>query len=126
MLTINHIKQHNNYLILNIKYLLLDNKANPNTRNKRQFTALMYAVMNSKVVNLLLAQNADVNALTIFGESALYWACFFRNIKVIKILLKVGINLNKKKMKVEEHHCTLPVIWVICKWLNSLFRQKLI
>ena len=77
--------------------LLLDNKADPNIPNKLQFTASMYAVMNSKVVSLLLAHNADVNALTICGESALYWACRFGNIKVIKMLLKVGVNLINQK-----------------------------
>ena len=77
--------------------LLLDKKADPNIQNELQFTALMYAVMNSKIVSLLLAENADVNALTIRGESALFWACRFGNIKVIKILLNVGINLINKK-----------------------------
>ena len=77
--------------------LLLDNKADPNIANEWQFTALMFAIMNSKVVSLLLAKNADVNALTIHGESALFWACRFGNIKVIKMLLKVGMNLINKK-----------------------------
>ena len=48
---------------------LLDNKTDPNIPNEWQFTALMFAVMNSNVVSLLLAHNANVNALTIYGES---------------------------------------------------------
>ena len=101
--------------------LLLDNKADPNIRNEWQFTALMYAVMNSKVVSLLLAQDADVNALTMYGESALFWACHFGNIKVIKMLLKVGINLINRK---DEYRRT--PLYIACLWGHMQVVEQLI
>jgi len=74
---------------------LLNNGANPSYRNTK--TALIAATRTGhlEVVELLLANNADVNTLDSRGMTALMAACQFgrRNI-LFALLMRPGLNLN--------------------------------
>ena len=71
--------------------LLLEKSADPNARNDRGATALIWAADNAEKTRLLLARGADVNARSEDGRTALMVAAgLFGSNSVVKQLLDKG------------------------------------
>ena len=71
--------------------LLLENGADPNIQSNLGFTALIYAscIGGIHCVRMLLDHNADVNLKKYSsGSSALFFASYTGNVKLVRILLK--------------------------------------
>lgn len=88
----------------NIDYVrkLLEMGANPNINfNKANFTLLMDAAMegNAELVELLLLNKAEINALDKEGKTALIYACIEGNEEAFKVLLKYNADQSIKDQK---------------------------
>ena len=79
---------------------VLDNGANPNTRNRGGTTALMLFVSkgNTEMVELLIAKGADVNLPNLQKESPLITAAFKGNVGIARILLDHGADINAEEI----------------------------
>ncbi len=90
---------------LHIVKLFLSAGMNPNTRDaKTGNTALIYASLNGNItiVKLLLADNADINAKSKDGFTAMAAAVFSGHAKVMKLLKKREQNkAPKSKAKIK-------------------------
>jgi ankyrin repeat protein len=78
---------------------LLKAGADVNAKNKRNWTALHFAVLwgNSEIVQLLVDAKSNVNeAEETFGLTPLMWAARDGNLKTIDILVDAGANLFQK------------------------------
>lgn len=85
---------------------LIQNKADVNLKNKRNYTALLYATdiwarqgigiydSNFNVVELLVMNHADVNAVNNNGWSPLFFAADNSNSDVVTFLVDNGANIN--------------------------------
>jgi ankyrin repeat protein len=74
---------------------LLDAGADVKASNKRQATALHWAISDPAKAKLLLMKGADVNAKTIDGGTPLYAAALLPGgAKVVKLLLEVGADVD--------------------------------
>ena len=105
----------NNLLILSIetenynltKYLLDSKKININSQNKEGDTALHKAIeiINYKLINLLLENNADTNVQNKLNETPLHFAANIGDYKIIKLLLLYKANIyikNKNNFTAED------------------------
>src|SRR5207302_2846141 len=82
-----------------IMRLLLDAGADPNAKNHRNATALLWAVTDSAAVRLLLKRGADPNVKSIEGRTPLYLAATQpAGIDVMKLLLDKGADPNGKDL----------------------------
>lgn len=74
---------------------LLDNRANPNKRNRFGDTALLLAALqgDEELVRLLLERKTDPNHA---GWNALHYAAFENHIKVAALLLAAGMDVNAR------------------------------
>ena len=82
---------------INIIRALLQKGANINAQNTNFYSALMLASKNDtdgEIVRHLLENNANIRLLNFKGESALFVALYYNNIKIIKILLEYEPNIN--------------------------------
>ena len=85
---------------------LIQNNADVNLKNKRNYTALLYATdiwarqgigiydSNYNVVELLVMNNADVNAVNNYGWSPLFFAADNSNSDIVTFLADNGANIN--------------------------------
>lgn len=85
---------------------LVQNNADVNIKNKRNYTALLYATdiwsrqgigiydSNFNVVELLVMNNADVNAANNYGWTPLFFAADNSNSDVVAFLVDNGANIN--------------------------------
>jgi ankyrin repeat protein len=79
--------------------LLLDAGADPNAKNKRSGTALLWAITDVGTVRLLLDHGADPNVSSIEGRSALYLAASQPGGgDVVKLLLDKGAKAGGKDL----------------------------
>ncbi len=64
-------------------------------------TALMAAVMagNTKIIEKLISQNANLNLSDSQGKTALIFAVFFNKNDIVKILLKGGVDIKLKDVE---------------------------
>ncbi len=71
---------------------LLDNGADPNTKNSKNFTLLMYCVKYAdlKLVKTVLFHGASINAKDLSGFSALDYAIEKNNLDMVKFLVENG------------------------------------
>ncbi|XP_067618406.1 uncharacterized protein [Eurosta solidaginis] len=81
---------------LELVNFLLQNKADVNARNDRDWTPLHAAALNGhlEIVNALILKGANVNASVIDGCTPLHYAIENGHEKVANILLKHGANAN--------------------------------
>ena len=74
---------------------LLAAGADPNAKNTRNATALLWAVNNPAKLQVLLSHGADVNAKSVEGRSALYLAAMQpAGAPIVRILLDAGADPN--------------------------------
>ena len=85
---------------------LIQNNADVNLKNKRNYTALLYATdiwsrqgigiydSNYNVVELLVMNNADVNAVNNYGWSPLFFAADNSNSDIVTFLADNGADIN--------------------------------
>ena len=71
---------------------LLEQKADPNTKNNSNWTPLMFAANkgHSEVVNLLLDKGADPNARDNQGWTVVIWAASKGHTKIVNQLIEKG------------------------------------
>jgi ankyrin repeat protein len=82
-----------------IMRLLLDSGADPNAKNHRNATALLWAVTDAGAVRLLLERGADPNVKSVEGRTPLYLAATEpAGIDVMKLLLDKGADPNGKDL----------------------------
>ena len=83
-----------------IVQLLLDNKANPNARNKFQQAALHLAAGNNQklTVDLLLGRVTDPDAKDYCGATALHWAAAGGCKGAVRVLITKGLDINAKSV----------------------------
>ncbi|XP_034937894.1 ankyrin-1-like [Chelonus insularis] len=79
--------------------VLLENHANPNASNQRGYTVLHLFCLRKfettpQVMQFLLKQNADIEAVDENGRTPLFVACIRGNDKAVKCLLRYGANVN--------------------------------
>lgn len=76
--------------------LLLKNGADPNIKDTKDSTSLIYAINNGnlKMVKLLLKYGADVNEGDRYDFTPLNYAVDNRNLPIVKVLLKKGANID--------------------------------
>ena len=90
--------------------LLIQYKCNPNLKTLHNTCALMFASENpndlSNIVELLLNNNANINATDNDGDTPLHFACTNNNISVVKILLKYNPNITKNNKGLYPIDCT--------------------
>lgn len=124
-----NVKSHEGYpaimrVIMNnkpIKWvkLLLENGANVNNTSNAGATSLISAVKRNQIetIELLLQHGADINKITNSGQNALFYIqepC--KNLKLIKLLIDNGINVNQKNtadtialfMYIQNKNCYSP------------------
>ncbi|XP_051167873.1 putative ankyrin repeat protein RF_0381 [Leptopilina boulardi] len=83
-----------------IMKLFLDQGLDPNVKDFREETPLIYGSKSSAkgisldIIELLIEYGADIDAGDINGVTALHIAAGFYNLKVVKYLLKLGANVN--------------------------------
>ena len=84
---------------------LLDERANVNSRDKHDETPLMAAAENkkTKIVELLLKFEADVNLRTVGGKRALHGAAVVGADDIVHILIAAGADLDVKMDHSEQH-----------------------
>jgi len=73
--------------------LLLKYGANPDSQNERNYTALIYAVIENgiDVVKSLIDSNADLDLYTnTFNYTALIYAAVMKNYKIMSMLIDAG------------------------------------
>lgn len=92
--TLLHEAAENGYLEL-VK-VLLENKANINAKNERNWTPLHAAAYNGylEIVKVFVQNGADVNGKVINGCTALYYAVENGNENIVDLLVKHGANVN--------------------------------
>lgn len=74
---------------------LLDLKANPNQRDARGFTPLIFSVYsNLKMMDLLLENGAELNSETPDAGNALILAAEIGNLEAVQYLIGKGMNVN--------------------------------
>jgi len=75
---------------------LLQNGADPNTKNSKNFTLLMYCVKFSdlKLVKLVVRYGANVNGKDLSGFTALDYAVEKNNLEMVKYLVENGAHLS--------------------------------
>jgi ankyrin repeat protein len=79
--------------------LLLDAGADPNAKNRRNATALLWAVTDAGAVRLLLEHGADPNIKSIEGRTPLYLASTEpAGVDIVKLLLDKGADPNGKDL----------------------------
>jgi ankyrin repeat protein len=79
--------------------LLLDAGADPNAKNRRNATALLWAVTDAGAVRLLLEHGADPNIRSIEGRTPLYLASTEpAGVDIVKMLLDKGADPNGKDL----------------------------
>lgn len=83
-----------------IMKLFLDQGLDPNVKDFREETPLIYGSKSSAkglsldVIELLVEYGADIDAGDVNGVTALHIAAGFYNLKIVKYLLKLGANVN--------------------------------
>jgi ankyrin repeat protein len=79
--------------------LLLDAGADPNAKNRRNATALLWAVTDAGAVRLLLEHGADPNIKSIEGRTPLYLASTEpAGVDIVKLFLDKGADPNGKDL----------------------------
>lgn len=96
----------------NIVRLLLENGANPNTRNSDGCSALIQCAkvinLNIEIVKLLIDHGAKLNLQCIFGTTALILAVKFSTISMVKLLVDNGADISiKNKFGQDALFCAL-------------------
>lgn len=90
------------YASINCMQLLLDNKANPNLKNKYGQTALMLCTNDLDKMKLLLRYGANINDTAKSGNSALLIACSgYGMYETVKWLIDNGADVNAKRWNAE-------------------------
>jgi ankyrin repeat protein len=83
-----------------VEYLLSQNRSSEfvNAPNLNKFTPLILAARNGhfQIVELLLQHNAETNAVTKMGSSALHLASKYGHVKVVELLMAHECDVNKK------------------------------
>lgn len=98
-----------------VEYFLVDRKADPNEKNKKGYTALMYALWwnpNLEIVRLLLEAGADPNiGKSQGGYTALMYALFKKqpNLEIVRLLLRAGARANT----VENQEGYTPLMYAL-------------
>jgi ankyrin repeat protein len=99
---------------------LLQNGADPNTKNSKNFTLLMYCVKFSdlKLVKLVVKYGAYLNSKDLSGYTALDYAVEKNNFEMVKYLVENGAHIsddaymialeNRYKKIVEFFDCLDP------------------
>lgn len=83
-----------------IMKLFLDQGLDPNVKDFREETPLIYGSKSSAkgisidIIELLVEYGADIDAGDLNGVTALHIAAGFYNLKIVKYLLKLGANVN--------------------------------
>lgn len=96
-----HLLVQSNEDVTDIVKLLLDKGAAVNHRTKYGITPLMKA-RNPKVVQYLLDNGADINAIDREQRNALHWAIYGSRLEAAQILLDSGIDRNAKDQDGED------------------------
>ena len=81
---------------LEVVKLLLEARADTNSKNANGATALLLAAWKgrSEVARLLLQAGADINAAHSNGGTALHWAAVKGHLEVLQVLLQAGADVN--------------------------------
>jgi ankyrin repeat protein len=74
---------------------LLQNGADPNTKNSKNFTLLMYCVKygNLKLVKMVIRYGAYINSKDLLGFTALDYAVEKNNLEMVKYLVDIGAHI---------------------------------
>ncbi|WP_425385335.1 ankyrin repeat domain-containing protein [Wolbachia endosymbiont (group B) of Schoenobius gigantella] len=78
------------------KSLLENSGKNIYTRDKKERTALNYAI-DAKTVELLVEKGANVNAKDVEGYTALHLAVTEKRLEIVRELIKSGANVNAEE-----------------------------
>lgn len=94
------------YGYYNLVNALIENNADVNLKNKRNYTALLYATdiwsrqgigiddSNFNVVELLVNAKIDINASNNYGWTAIFYAAYNNNSDIVAFLVDNGANIN--------------------------------
>lgn len=86
-------------------------------------TPLMNATNNPELLTLLLAHGAHINAQTVLGKTALFYAIQFGDIKCVKILLDKGAKVNhalhsELSKTLSENQGAMPRFYLVSQVLS--------
>ena len=107
---------------------MLEQGADPNSRDKYGYTALIDACRDGRTdtARLLLEHEADPNVRNNYGETALMYACWYGYIDVINLLIEHDVDINIKNNKGQTALDILKERYPdkYKKWIETSARKK--
>ena len=120
-------KEKDEKIILSIVTSLLAGGANPDIQDDNGLTVMVYAALNGHkdVVNELLTSGANPNIQSASNDTyALYGACLYDHIEVVKVLLNQPTIKNLKLIRLKMNLLDLAKEGFFSSIINELLIQK--